>query len=376
MPPVPQAVSAVRDAVRAALAGDPVPVVLPDIPDDDLVAEAVRQRVAGLLVHGGLRESVDERLRSVADVDRMAVLRQVRQMEELACALTDVPFLSIKGPLLAIQTTGDFAARGFGDIDVLVSLDDVADVHDRLADAGWRPYGKFPRPGPSWAWRHLLRSYCELPLHGARSAVDLHWALAPTRGRLPTFAEAWARREEVPLAGRRWATLNRGDALRHACVHAATDSWRWLRSLVDIHRLASQDQTWSLLESDLGPTELTTLRVVRDRIGLPAAVPERVLTAIDDVPRRRLAVANWGVEMLENHDAGNWTTQSLIARLGQSTSITEGLGAISSAILPAHSLADVHSAHAAVAIPQALGRRGRIVTGKVRGRWRRPARSG
>ena len=376
MPPVPQAVSAVRDAVRAVLAGDPLPVVPPEISDEDLAAEVVRQRVAGLLVGVGLRDSVEESLRSVADVDRMAVLLQVRQMDELACALIDVPWLSIKGPLLAIQTTSDFAARGFGDIDVLVSLDDVADVHGRLVDAGWWPYGNFPRPGPSWAWRHLLRSYCELPLYGARSTVDLHWALAPTRGRLPTFAEAWARREEIPLSGRRWVTLNRGDALRHACVHAATDSWRWLRSLVDIYRLASQEETWSLLEHDLGPPELTTLRVVRDRIGLPAAVPERVLAAVDDVPRRRLAVAGWGVEMLENHDAGNWTTQSLIARLGQSTTMTEGLAAISSAILPAHSLAGVHSAHAAVAIPQALGRRGRLVTGKARARLRRRARLG
>jgi hypothetical protein len=356
------------------LAGDPVPVAPDDISDDDLVAEVGRQRVAGLLVDVGLRESAEDALRLLVDADRMAVLRQVRQMGEVACALADVPWLAIKGPLLAIQTTGDFAARGYGDIDVVVAPDDVAHVHGRLVAAGWRPYGNFPRPGPSWAWRHLLRSYCELPFNGARSVVDLHWALAPTRGRLPTFAEAWARREEIPLSGRRWATLNRGDALRHACIHAATDSWRWLRSLVDIHRLTSDDETWSLLADDLGPTELTTLRVVRDRIGLPAAVPGQVLDAIDRVPRRRLAVANWGVAMLENHDAGNWTTQSLIARLGQSTSVTEGVAAFTSAILPAHSMAGVDSPHAAVAIPLALGRRGRAVIGRVRQRLSRAAR--
>jgi hypothetical protein len=376
MPPVPQAVSAVRDVVRAVLAGDPVPVAPADISDDDLVVEVVNQRVAGLLVDVGLPEGVEEALRPVVDADRMAVLRQVRQMDEMACALTGVDWLAIKGPLLAIQTTGDFAARGYGDIDILVSPDDVADVHGRLVAAGWRPSGNFPQPGPSWAWRHLLRSYCELPLYGRRSAVDLHWALAPTTGRLPTFAEAWARREEIPLSGRRWATLNRGDAFQHACVHAATDSWRWLRSLIDVHRLASDDETWSLLANPLGPTELTTLRVVRDRIGLPDGVPGPVLDAVADVPARRLAVAGWGVEMLENHDAGNWTTQSLMARLGQSTSMSERLAAISSAILPAHSIAGVRSTHAAVAIPQALARRGRLVTTRVRRRLRRAARPG
>jgi hypothetical protein len=354
-----------------------LPAVPPGISDDDLVAEVVRQRVAGLLVDVGLRESVEEELRSVVDADRMAVLRQVRQMDELALALADVPWLAIKGPLLALQTTGDFAARGYGDIDIVVSPDDVADVHDRLVAAGWLPYGEFPRPGPSWAWRHLLRSYCELPLYGERSTVDLHWALAPTTGRLPTFAEAWTRREEISLSGRTLATLNRGDALQHACVHAATDSWRWLRSLVDIHRLTSDAETWTLLADDaLGPTELTTLRVVQDRIGLPAAVPGPVLDAVADVPRRRLAVASWGVAMLENHDAGNWTTQSLIARLGQSTTMSERLAAFTSAILPAHSMAGVHSTHAAVAIPQALGRRGRLVTGRVRQRLRRVVRPG
>jgi hypothetical protein len=360
----------VRDAVRDVLAGGPISLVPADVSDDDLVSEAVRQRVAGLLLDTGLGESVDEKLRPVADGDRMAVLRLVRQMGAAADALDGLPWLTIKGPLLAIQTTGDFAARGYGDIDVFVSPEDAAEAYHRLVASGWYPSAKYPVPGPSWAWRHLLRSYCELPLSGGRSVVDLHWALVPTRGRLPTFAEAWSRREEIPLAGRRWGTLNRGDAFRHACVHAAKDSWYYLRSLVDIHRLAAEEETWAQLERELGLTELTTLRIVRDRIGLPAAVPAHVLAAVDDVPARRLAVASWGVELLESNDAGDWTTQSLVTRLRQSTSVLESLDAISSAILPAHSLAGLQSRHAAVAVPQALGRRARRVTGRVRDRWR------
>jgi hypothetical protein len=39
--------------------------------------------------------------------------------------------------------------------------------------------------------------------------------------------------------------------------------------------------------------------------------------------------------------------------------------AFASAILPAHSMAGVRSSHAAVAVPHALGRRGRLVTDRI-----------
>lgn len=370
MPASQQVTWWVRDAVRAVLAGEPVPAGPTEVLDDVLVNEVVSQRVAGILAATGLRQGIDEPLRSVADGDRMAVLRQVRQMDTAARALDGLPWLSIKGPLLAVQTTGDFAARGYGDLDVVVSPDDVGEAHRRLVAAGWRPDGTFPQPGPSWGWRHMLRTYGELPLYGDRSVVDLHWALAPTRGRLPTFAEAWARREEIPLAGRSWSTISRGHALQHSCVHAATDSWRWLRSLVDIYRLASAQEAWTHIEDNLGLTELTTLRVVRDRIGLPEAVPGHVLAALAAVPERRLAGAEWGVAMLENNDAGNWTTQSLVARLKQSTSVPQALSAISCAILPAHALAEVRSERAVIAVPQALAQRGTAVVDRMRERWR------
>jgi hypothetical protein len=93
------------------------------------------------------------------------------------------------------------------------------------------------------------------------------------------------------------------------------------------------------------------------------------------VPRWHLALAGWGVNMLENHEAGNWTSQSLFVRLDQSTSMAEVGTAIAAAILPAHSMAGVHSPYPGIAIPHAVGRRGRLVADRIRQRLR-PASPG
>ncbi len=94
------------------------------------------------------------------------------------------------------------------------------------AHADASPYGRYSR------WVDYELSLNRQRPHG-REWIDLHWWLSCVNGGLPSFAEAYRRRQillinQVPVA----------TAFLHACAHAAKDNWLCLRNLVDIERLS------------------------------------------------------------------------------------------------------------------------------------------
>lgn len=209
-----------------------------------LVAAARRHRVVSLLqphlhrldASGALTEELDE----VARSQRMSSLAVVRDQGVALTALhhAGIRSLVVKGTALSAQVYGDFATRGGGDIDLLVAPSDVSGTVQALAGAGWYVDARYPRPGSSWAWRHTLEHYYELPmLSPTGTPVDVHWHLDPAHGALPPFEALWARRTNVEIGPQMVATLGPPDALAHSASHAARDDWRWLRSLADVHLL-------------------------------------------------------------------------------------------------------------------------------------------
>jgi hypothetical protein len=257
---------------------------------DDLVAAAVRHRVTDLLhgqapglgLEGTFGEATVARLAGAhADVVRRVAVQllEARRVLEVLDG-RGVPALVLKGPALAVQTAGTSTARGFGDIDIFVAPSSVELAFRVLAEHGWAPrtFGS-ASPG-TWAWRHLVRTFNEIAFDGRASSVDLHWRLDPSPGALPDFDEAWARRDLVPVDGVvTLPTLSPADAFEHSCWHAAKDEWRWLRSLVDVHRLARQPAVW---EARTGPARgpvRNTLAVTDHFLGLPSAVPQHLRPA-------------------------------------------------------------------------------------------------
>ena len=152
--------------------------------------------------------------------------------------------LAFKGVALAAQAYGDFAMRGAGDLDLLVAPEDLARAHEALAAAGWRPAPGYP----------TARAVVGLaPLRANRQRADAQSAPAATStstgtlcrpaGTFPDFDTLWERREVVSVDGHPMPTLSRYDALAHSAGHAAKDRWRWMRSLLDVHVLASPTTT-------------------------------------------------------------------------------------------------------------------------------------
>ena len=290
--PSTRASAALRRCVRVALSHEqglaPRWQWDPVLNAGDFLAAVQRQRVTEVLAdnasHLELPYSVASCLVDRRNTGRLLSMAQVSGLAHVKEAMTDagVRFLSVKGPALATQTTGDFTARGSGDIDILVAPSSVAAARDALVSHGWRPRERQPDNPGSWGWRHMLAAYYEMTLEGPRGTVDLHWRLDHTHAALPDFDALWGRRTPVTVGGQAVTTLAPRDAFVHACHHAAKDQWGWVRSLVDVHRLARSHELWE--ELPLDGTMIRTLLVTEALIGLPEAVPATV--------RRRISAAS------------------------------------------------------------------------------------
>ena len=158
MRPIPSVTQHVREWSRAAVSaesGEPYVVPSTDESPDRLLAAIRRHRLAELLQpHARALELPDEVVSHVerARVDsRQRVMIGLLEQVRLAAALdaSSIRWLAIKGSALAVQTTGDPAGRGGGDIDIFVPLDSVQAVYEQLHDMGWiaRPIGS-ARPAP------------------------------------------------------------------------------------------------------------------------------------------------------------------------------------------------------------------------------------
>jgi hypothetical protein len=293
--PTPGATQCVRDWARAALR---VEAGLPPVDQSgrrgletlDLVAAVRRHRLVDLLdshahdleLPAEVADTLGE-LRASTKRGLMVQVLEIARVRDLLDA-SGVPSLVVKGSALAVQSAGDPIARGLGDIDLLVPVEFVEVAHCVLNEHGWKVDPSWAATPGTWAWRQLLWSYNEMKFEGPATTVDLHWRLDPTLDALPGFAEVWSRRETVDLGGVRMPTLSRRDALAHTCLHSAKDQWRWLRSLVDVHRLARDPLLWE--DRPLLRLEAETLAITRELLDLPAEVPGRVRRRLDAVSGR------------------------------------------------------------------------------------------
>lgn len=378
---VRQVRSWVRDALALESGAEPPTAVRTQLPAAALVEAVRRHRVAEVLAPQLTRlevpTAVAEAVVHFRRAGRRALTVQVLEIGRVHAILAEqrIDALAIKGPALGVVTAGDPAARGPGDIDLLVAPEELERAHRTLLAHGWSPRaGSAIEPG-TWAWRHAVRSDNAFTYDGRGSSIDLHWRLDPTLDALPGFHEVWARREEVDLGhGVVVPTLGHGDVLGHTCLHAAKDSWRWLRALVDAHRLAGRPETWSrdLDAPPLRRLEADTLAVTRDSIGLPPGVPAHVLTRLDQVPASVLRRATRAQErpVHETDPFPGVETVRRLRYLAEASSTPRDLAYSPVALaLPVETVVGIRARSAWRGVPITLGRRV-IRLGHRLARWR------
>lgn len=339
-----------------------------EVPTDtlDLVAATVRQRVVHL-VHGqaaalDLPGELVDALAQVRAASRELVPLQLLELARIRDLLegAGVRFLAIKGPALAVQTTGDVGARGFGDLDILVDPRSVDRLVELLGAHGWRSSVPLPRH-ESWAWRRLLYTANELTFYGSSCSVDLHWRLDPTLDGLPAFDELWDRRELLDVGGVPVHTLGPSDALAHLCLNAARDEWRWLRSLVDIHRTARLEGAWQ--QERLPALALRALVVTHALVGLPPDTPGWVRDRSATVPPRvRDHLVRTAIRREEGEEKGPEKPASrswpdLRYQLAASATPRDVRRMLGTLVLPGWAVRDVAAISAWRGVPAGMGRR-------------------
>jgi hypothetical protein len=382
MPPTAQAVRSVREMAAVALrleSGLRVEAApqRSGLTADDLEAAVVRHRLGDLLephaAEVGLPRDVAERLGERRRKEHLWTMRQMLELRRMSDLMAGLDWLSIKGPALAVQTTGDPTARGPGDLDVFVHPDDVERAVERIVRHGWRPRTVGSATPGTWAWRYLLWNYNEMTFDGPHSTVDLHWRLDPSAAALPSFAASWSRRVLVPVGDVTVHTLGPRDAFSHACRHAEKDGWRWLRNLVDVHRLARRDDVWSSLhEVPLEPPDLRALTVTAACVGLPTTVPQHLVR--EDAGSARLihrAFAAQESRLVDpNPRPGAASGQYIRYRLSVSRRGTDVARALSAYVLPVEVVHDVDDRSAWTGLPRALRRRATSLVRRLM-RWAR-----
>ena len=242
-------------------------------------------KLGGLLV----REARHQQRASLALIALALEARTALEQEGLRA-------LVLKGPALAMQTTGVARGRGGGDLDLLVAPEDLPAAVALLEGLGFhRPAGMFPRQLNSF-WGHYARwSGHELNLERPGSpCLDLHWALNTVRAPMPPFAVLWQTRQAVNLNGRAVPTLSLQHAFRHSCLHAASDQWMNLHHLLDIALLARQLPPASGARLRRESSVRLSCAAAHDATGCPALLTFTDLRRADC--RRAIARARWAQE--------------------------------------------------------------------------------
>lgn len=175
------------------------------------------------------------RLRQIRKRSVMRMMTVLATLHRVAKVLDQakVRFLVIKGPALAVQTTGHWQGRPSTDIDLLIDPQDVARAHVALCAAGFhRRDGIARAPGALFRWAN-----CEQPYEGGAVPVDLHWRMdaSPRQADL-RFADLWARAEQVRIDTMVLHTPQPVDAWLLTALHGAKSGWNRWNMLLDAHR--------------------------------------------------------------------------------------------------------------------------------------------
>ncbi len=161
-------------------------------------------------------------LRAIAHAARLARL--------LPILLEDgVPALVLKGLPLAARLYGNGAARGAGDIDLLIDPRHLDRAHAILLQQGFSPLSKVGLT----ELRPLVKD--ALYRAGDGTILELHWRLSTNRHVLPwDFADLWQARDMVPVFGVTLPALPPLHLTVYLAVHGLHHGWERLRWLADI----------------------------------------------------------------------------------------------------------------------------------------------
>lgn len=199
--------------------------------DRAVAASSARERVP-------IGERTQMREATTALVDRhAAIVDNLRQIGVLFDTV-QVPWLVVKGPVLAVSAHGAPELRVYEDLDVVVPTDSFGDVLEALEQAGAAVL--------AGDWQARLRARAgEVPVRlPSGLLVDLHWHLINSGATRDHFrvqmADLFERRTHVDVGGVAVPALDPADALAHVALHTVLSGSHRLVWFKDLERLVAR----------------------------------------------------------------------------------------------------------------------------------------
>ncbi len=179
-----------------------------------------------------------ETLLEITELERHArafAVSRTLEVMDLSRALTGagIPAVVLKGPALAIEAYGDFSRRTFGDIDLLVSRDDLRRAQHLIIERGYAP--KFGERAET----RLIRGQHALEFSGPGPAVELHWSLLSRYLRIDLRPEElWRDARPLKCADATICALAPHHLFIYLSAHGAKHEWMKFRWICDVAQLA------------------------------------------------------------------------------------------------------------------------------------------
>jgi hypothetical protein len=191
-----------------------------------------------------------------------------------AHGISSLPF---KGPIIASCIWGDLSLRQFGDLDILVSLNDVTRAEDLLRGEGYRSDHQLNERQQAAILESKYHLHFRDPQSGCN--VEIHWRLSGSV--MPSQVDLdglWGRAVNVTFFGRNVLTMSKEDLLLVLCEHGARHTWDRLSWICDVALLMkSQDMNWPGLlkwSQDAGSERTLLLGLLLAREILGATLPD------------------------------------------------------------------------------------------------------
>lgn len=238
-------------ALRVALRAAPPELPWPgELAAGDFLAGVERHRVGAFLqqqLPAATRAQWPALAREqLAAAARRSARRALLQSAELVRVArlfeaAGIPFLSVKGPLLARALYGDAGARHAGDLDLLVAPERLADADAVLRAAGCRrSMPDFELTPRQWREFQRLKNDFEFIHEASGLRIEVGWRLAGLPGL--RFAEARAAATRARMGGQEMLRLPAETEFLYLFTHGAGHGWFRLFWLVDVALLMSRGE--------------------------------------------------------------------------------------------------------------------------------------
>jgi hypothetical protein len=235
-------------------------------------------------------------------------------------AQRSIPVIPLKGPILALQLYDDVGLRHVGDLDLLVTRQNVEETDQVLLRKGYkRIKPDFALPSAQKAAFLNLGDHFTYFHDSRQIKIELHWRWHSNPYLLPLDMErARKRGQTVIVADTEVKTVGIDDTILYLCTHGATHIWLRLFWLCDLVQILHKNSTidWTALMSraiELGVQRplIQGLTLSNLLLGSPLPEPVRAHAESDPLMPRIIKAGLSGV-LMRLPDPGTRTMRVLV----------------------------------------------------------------